>query len=130
LSTAGVWSSAYVASSGDVWPTGVTLSSSGVIHLGGSQVGSATHLGSSQTSAGLGDAFAIRISSNGSLGWVRLFGNSGQTYVVRIAAGRGGGLVVNFDNGGSGTVTLGSTTQQLNDLDSMIVHLPPSGELP
>lgn len=130
LSTAGVWSSAYVASSGDVWPTGVTLASSGVIHLGGSQVGSATHLGSSQTSAGLGDAFAIRISSNGSLGWVRLFGNSGQTYVVRIAAGRGGGLVVNFDNGGSGTVTLGSTTQQLNDLDSMTVHLPPSGELP
>jgi hypothetical protein len=100
------------------------------LYVGGYQAGTATHLGASRTSAGLGDAFVTRVTTTSGLDWVRLFGNEAQTYVVRVVAGRGGGVVMNFDNNGSGSVPVGSTTQQLNDLDSLIVHIPPSGELP
>ena len=65
-----------------------------------------------------------------SLDWVKILGNSDHTYVVKIGTALGGGVILNFDNEGSGSVQIGSTAQQMNVLDSMIVHIPPSGDLP
>jgi hypothetical protein len=130
LTTAGQWQGAFIAASGSVWATGVVMADTGAVYVSGSQEGTASYLGTSRTSSGLGDAFVARVSPTSSLDWVTLFGNAGQTYVVEIGSALGGGVIANFDNGGSSTVTIGSTTQQMNDLDSMVVHIPPSGELP
>jgi hypothetical protein len=130
LSLDGQYQSAFVAASGDVFPVSVHLDPSGSVYVGGFFSSTATFLGASRTSAGGTDVFIMNVSATNSLGWVHDFGNSAVTYVARIGLALGGGVILNFDNGGSGAVSVGSTTQQMNDLDSMIVHIPSSGTLP
>ena len=119
-----------MAASGDVFPASVQLDPGGAVYVGGFFSSTATFLGTSRTSAGGTDVFVMNVSATNSLGWVHNFGNSAETYVARIGLALGGGVILNFDNDGSGTVAVGSTTQQMNDLDSMIAHIPSSGTLP
>ena len=130
LTLGGQWQSAFVAVGGDVWPTGIVATDAGGVYVSGMQSGTATYIGNSRASAGYEDAFVVKVSPSASLDWVKILGNSDHTYVVKIGSALGGGVILNFDNEGSGTVQVGSTAQQMNVLDSMVVHIPPSGDLP
>lgn len=135
LSTSGQWQSAYVAAGGtNVYPSSVVLADTGAVYVGGYQQGTATYLGTSRTAAATGtygvSGFVAKISPTNSLDWAKILGNSDGTNFAKIGGGLGGGVVVNFDNLGSGSVTVGTTTQQMNGHDSMFVHIPPSGDLP
>jgi hypothetical protein len=72
----------------------------------------------------------MKITSSGSLQWLRSAGNAAATYYSLVRIARGGGAIWNIDNAGSSTITIGTETKQLNDLDSLVIHVAADGSLP
>ena len=130
VSSSGSFESAFALTSGDFWATGVVRDSGGDVYVSGVFSGSTNFLGTTVVSAGYQDAVVMRMSASGALSWVRRFGNASTTYDTYIASALGGGINAYFDNSDSSSVTVGSTTHQMNDLDSLIVHIRGDGTLP
>jgi hypothetical protein len=130
VSSSGSFESAFALTSGDFWATGVVRDSGGDVYVSGVFSGSTNFLGTTVVSAGYQDAVVMRMSASGALSWARRFGNASTTYDTYIASALGGGINAYFDNSDSSSVTVGSTTHQMNDLDSLIVHIRGDGTLP
>jgi hypothetical protein len=130
VSSAGAVTDAYIAADGDVWGGSLVVDNSGSVYLSGTFSGTSVLLGTSKSAVGSSDAFVMKISSANTLQWVRAIGNIHTTYYSLVGLARGGGVILNMDNAGSSTVTIGTIIKQLDDLDSLVIHIPADGTLP
>jgi hypothetical protein len=130
VSSAGAVTDAYIAADGDVWGGSLVIDNSGSVYLSGTFSGTSVLLGTSKSAVGSSDAFVMKISSANTLQWVRAIGNIHATYYSLVGLARGGGVILNMDNAGSSTVTIGTIIKQLDDLDSLVIHIPADGTLP
>ena len=130
ISSSGSVTGASIVADGDVWGGAIAVDSSGVKYLSGTFSGSSNLRGTTRTAVGNSDAFLMKITSSGSLQWLRSAGNAAATYYSLVRIARGGGAIWNIDNAGSSTITIGTETKQLNDLDSLVIHVAADGSLP
>jgi hypothetical protein len=130
ISSSGSVTGASIVADGDVWGGAIAVDSSGGKYLSGTFTGSANLRGVTRTAIGDSDAFLMKITSSGSLQWLRSAGNAQATYYSLVRIARGGGVIWNIDNAGSSTITIGTETKQLNDLDSLVIHVAADGSLP
>jgi hypothetical protein len=130
ISSSGSVTGASIVADGDVWGGAIAVDSSGGKYLSGTFTGSSNLRGTTRTAVGAADAFVMKITSSGSLQWLRSAGNAETTYYSLVRIARGGGAIWNLDNAGSSTITIGSETKQLNDLDSLVIHVSADGSLP
>jgi hypothetical protein len=130
ISSSGSVTGASIVADGDVWGGAIAVDSSGGKYLSGTFTGSANLRGVTRTAVGDSDAFLMKITSSGSLQWLRSVGNAQATYYSLVRIARGGGAIWNTDNAGSSTITIGTESKQLNDLDSLVIHVAADGSLP
>jgi hypothetical protein len=130
ISSSGSVAGASIVADGDVWGGAIAVDSSGGKYLSGTFTGSANLRGVTRTAVGDSDAFLMKITSSGSLQWLRSVGNAQATYYSLVRIARGGGAIWNTDNAGSSTITIGTESKQLNDLDSLVIHVAADGSLP
>jgi hypothetical protein len=110
ISPQGSFMNPYIAVNSFQFSTGnssVESDSSGV-YVSGSFSGSFTLSGSTYTASGY-DVYLIKYSLTGSVQWVRVLGNSGDSYSAFLVPVPGG-VVLGFDNSNSAALTVGSTT--------------------
>jgi hypothetical protein len=130
ISSSGSVTGASIVADGDVWGGAIAVDSSGGKYLSGTFTGSANLRGVTRTAVGDSDAFLMKITSSGSLQWLRSVGNAQATYYSLVRIARGGGAIWNIDNAESSTITIGTESKQLNDLDSLVIHVAADGSLP
>ncbi|MEI8322919.1 MAG: hypothetical protein WCG49_07400, partial [Actinomycetes bacterium] len=130
ISAAGVFASATIVGSsfdlGSLYGNMVE-DSSGNLYLSGTFTGTATVGSTILETAGLNDAYVLKLAPSGSVQWALRIGNSANVYGAFVGLNTGG-IAVYLDNSGQVPLVIGSQTSTIET--TFFVRIGRNGELP